>query len=112
MFILMSRKTDTAERMGDSLRINLTAGKARKEKVAAACDVFDSNKSEAVLEACEFAARMRGHNDIEPQEGLLEELMEAAVKRGSLTPQEIADLISTDSVPVEAKTSWRVGEDE
>lgn len=112
MFILMARTTDSADEMGDSLRINLTAGKSRKSTVAAACDVFDANKTQAVLEACVFAARMRGHNDVELGSGILEELMDAATERGSLTPEEIAEIVSTDQVPVEAETSWRVGDGE
>ncbi|WP_231183079.1 hypothetical protein [Haladaptatus sp. DYF46] len=105
----MSRKTDTPAAMGDSLRINLTTGKARKSKVAAVCNVFDANKSEAVLQACVYAAEMRGHNAVSPNMGLLEELMTAATERGSLTPEEIAEIISTEEVPVQAETTWAVG---
>lgn len=108
MFILMSRKTDTAEEMGDSLRINLEAGNARKSTVAAACDVFDCNKTQAVLSACRFAAKMAGNNSVRPRDGNLADLMEVAESEGSVTAEQAAELLTTDEIPVSASLDWGI----
>lgn len=107
----MSRTTDTAESMGDSLRIDLTSGRARKSTVAAACDVFDTNKTQAVLQACRLAARLDGENDVEPGLGAIARLLEAVEDQGSLTGEEIAEVLSTNEYPVkyETTTRWSVG---
>lgn len=108
----MSRTTDTAESMGDSLRIDLTSGRARKSTVAAACDVFDTNKTQAVLQACRLAARLDGENDVEPGPGALARLLEVAEEQGSLTGEEIAAILSTEELPVQFEqiARWSVGE--
>ena len=41
--------------------------------------------------------------------GAIEQLMELAVKEGSVTPEEIADVLDTEELPVEAETYWSVG---
>lgn len=107
----MSRKTDSADEMGDSLRIDLTAGQARKQTVAAACDVLDENKSAAVLDACKFLARMAGGTSVQVGPGKFAELLEAAEERGSLTGQEIVEMLDTEEVPLEYETEWVVGEE-
>lgn len=100
--------------MGDSLRVDLTSGRARKSSVAAACDVFDTNKTAAVLQACRLAARLDGQNDVEPGPGAFAQLLEAAEERGSLTGEEIAEILTTDELPLafETETTWSVGADE
>lgn len=110
----MSRTTDSAESMGDSLRIDLTSGRARKSTVAAACDVFDTNKTQAVLNACRLAAQLDGNNDVEPGPGAIARILEAAEKHGSVTGEEIAEILTTEELPVvfETTTNWSIGEDE
>lgn len=41
--------------------------------------------------------------------GAVKELMERAVEQGSVTPEEIAEVLGTDKLPVEAETEWSVG---
>lgn len=112
MLIFMSRTTDTAESMGNSLRIDLTSGRARKLSVAAACEVFDTNKTQAVLKACRLAAYLDGENDVEPGPGAIASLLELAEEQGSLTGEEIAEVLSSNHYPVEYETTtrWSAGE--
>ncbi len=41
--------------------------------------------------------------------GAFVELMEKAERQGSVTAEEIAELLHTDELPVEVQTSWSVG---
>jgi hypothetical protein len=42
--------------------------------------------------------------------GAVKELMERAVDQDSVTPAEIAEVLITDKLPVEAEIEWSVGE--
>ena len=92
-------------------RCRLWENWARKSTIAAACDVFDTNKTQAVLQACRLAARLNGENDVEPGAGAFARLLEAAEEHGSLTGEEIAAILSTDELPIEFETMtrWQVG---
>lgn len=41
--------------------------------------------------------------------GRVAQLMERAVAQGSVTPEEIAGVLDTDELPVEADVSWKIG---
>lgn len=42
--------------------------------------------------------------------GRVDELMQLAEEHGSVTPQEIADVLDVDELPINASLRWSVGE--
>lgn len=70
----------------------------------------EGTKSGALDEAAEYFIKMRGNNDAIPT-GQVVELMQLAEERGSLTPDEIADVLDTDEIPMRASLEWSVGEE-
>jgi len=87
--------TDERERLYDALEDTAPVG----------------TKSGAIDHAAEFYLRMVGGNAVRPFEGAFDELMSEASGRGNLTAEQIADIISTEQVPVSASTEWSVGVD-
>jgi hypothetical protein len=86
------RMTDSRERRMDAL-IEATG---------------ENTKSKALDQAAEFYLRMRGENTAVPN-GAFEELMATAERQGSVTPEEIAEILDTDAITVQAETQWSVG---
>ena len=70
----------------------------------------EKTKSKAIDKAAEFYIKMRGNNVAIPT-GAFAELMERADHQGSVTPEEIAKILDTEQLPVEATTTWSVGDD-
>lgn len=70
----------------------------------------EGTKSGALDVAAEYYLKMRGENDAIPT-GQVVELMQLAEERGSLTPDEIADVLDTDEIPMRASVEWSVGEE-
>ena len=70
----------------------------------------EKTKSKAIDKAAEFYIKMRGDNVAVPK-GAFVELMERAERQGHVTPDEIAEILNTDQLPVEATTTWSVGDD-
>ena len=66
------------------------------------------HKSTALDAAADYYLKMAGDTTAVPV-GAIEKLMERAVEQGSVTPEEIADVLGTEELPVEAETSWSVG---
>lgn len=66
--------------------------------------------SKALDTAADYYLKMRGDTTAVPR-GTLTELLEAARDQGSLTAEEIAAILDTDELPVEAEVSFRVGKD-
>jgi len=71
----------------------------------------ESTKSKAIDRAADHYVKMAGDTAAIPT-GAVEELMERAVDQGSVTPEEIAEVLDTDELPVTAETSWSVGVEE
>jgi hypothetical protein len=69
----------------------------------------ESTTSGALDVAANYYLRMRGDTDAIPV-GALEELLAHANREGSLTPEQIADHLDTDELPVTAETSFSVGD--
>ncbi|WP_245154566.1 hypothetical protein [Halorussus marinus] len=69
----------------------------------------ENTKSKALDRAAEFYLRMRGDTTAVPT-GAFTELMERAEKQGSVTPEEIAEILDTDDLPVKAEIRWSVGD--
>lgn len=65
--------------------------------------------SKALDTAADYYLRMAGGTTSIP-DGQLEMLLEAADERGSLTLEEIAEILDCDELPIEAETSWTVGD--
>jgi len=87
------KKTETRERRYEHLREATGEG----------------HTSKALDKAAKYYIRMRGHRTAVPT-GKVEELLAKAEEEGSLTVEEIADVLDTDELPVAARTEWTVGE--
>lgn len=70
----------------------------------------EKTKSKAIDTAAEFYIRMAGDTTAIPT-GAFVELMERADEQGSVTAEEIADILHTEELPVSAEVSWAVGEE-
>ena len=68
----------------------------------------EDTKSGAIDVAAKYYLEM-GAVDVGKRVGSVNELMETAAKRGSLTPPEIAEILDCNELPVEADTSYQVG---
>jgi hypothetical protein len=68
----------------------------------------ESAKSKAIDKACKFYLEMRGETLAQPN-GRFDELLEQATEQGNLTPEQIARILDTDELPVEAETTYSVG---
>lgn len=69
----------------------------------------ESTVSGALDAAADYYLEMRGGTTARPT-GAIEKLMERAAREGSLTPEEIAEELDVDELPVDASTTWSVGE--
>lgn len=87
------KKTDTRERRYEDL----------KEATG------EGHTSKALDAAAKYYLRMAGGTTAVPN-GRIAELLSAAEERGNLTAGEIAEILDTDELPVEAETRWSVGE--
>jgi len=68
----------------------------------------ENTKSKAIDRAAEFYIKMAGDTTAVPT-GAFVELMATAEEQGSVTAEEIAEILGTEALPVEAETSWSVG---
>jgi hypothetical protein len=68
----------------------------------------ENTKSKALDRAADYYLKMAGDTTAMPT-GAVEKLMERAVEQGSVTPEEIAEVLDTEELPVEAETNWSVG---
>ena len=68
----------------------------------------EDTKSGAIDVAAKYYLEM-GAVDVGRRVGSVNELMETAAKRGSLTAPEIAEILDCDELPVDAETSYQVG---
>ncbi len=78
----------------------------RLENLVEATD--ENTKSGAIDAAADFYIKMRGETTAVPT-GAIEQLMERADETGSVTAEEVAEILHTDELPVAARTTWRVG---
>ena len=69
----------------------------------------ENTKSGAIDVALAFYLQM-GATDAGRRVGKFENLMSAASERGSLTAPEIAAILDTPHLPIEASTSYSVGD--
>jgi len=68
----------------------------------------ENAKAKAIDRAADHYIKMAGDTTAVPT-GAVEELMERAVEEGSVTPEQIADVLDTDELSVKAETNWSVG---
>jgi|GEM_PF-905121 len=71
----------------------------------------ESTRSGSIDVAARYYVRMAGGTSAQPR-GVVEKLMSAAVERGSLTPQEIAEIVDTPELGVEYEHRWSVSSHE
>lgn len=68
----------------------------------------EGTKSGALDVAAEFYIRMAGDNPGVPN-GRIEELVRLANEEGSLTAEEIVDVLDTDQYPIDVSTEFSFG---
>lgn len=89
------------------MRIESTEARQRKwENLKKATG--KGHKSTALDTAADYYLKMAGGTTAIPN-GRIEALMERAVDQGSVTPEEIAEILGTEELPIEAETTWSVG---
>lgn len=69
----------------------------------------EGTRSGALDKAARYYCRMSGETGAFPT-GTLEDLMAAATERGSLTPEEIVEIIDAPELPVSYDHQWSVNE--
>jgi len=69
----------------------------------------ESTTAGALDVAAKQYIRLKGGTPAVPR-GVLEKLLAAAEERGSLTGEEIAEILSTRELSLEYETNWTVGE--
>lgn len=95
--------------MADSTRIVLTD--KRERKYSQLEDATGSNTRVGALDmSADYYLRMAGGTMAIP-DGAVEELMMTAVEQGSVTPQEIAEILDCDELPVTYSHSWSVNDE-
>lgn len=67
----------------------------------------ENTKSGALDEAARYYVRMAGGTSAVPN-GAVAELLALAEEQGSVTVEEIADVLDTPELPVDAQTTWSV----
>jgi len=70
----------------------------------------EATTSGALDAATSYYLKMRGDNAAAPT-GAVEELMQLAIDDGSVTPDQIAEVLDVDEFPVEYKREWSVGKE-
>jgi len=97
--------------MADSFRWRLTG--TRDQLLADLVDATGENtKAKTLDEAARAYLRLVGRNTVESGPGLLHELLETAEMRGGLDAEEIAEILTTDELPLEYEPAeWSVGRD-
>lgn len=91
------------------MRIEATDARERKwENLKDATG--EGHKSTALDTAADYYLKMRGDTTAVPT-GAIVQLLDYATEQGSVTAEEIADILDTDELPVTAETSYSVGEE-
>jgi len=91
----------------NDMRIEATDARERKwENLKEATG--EGHKSTALDAAADYYLKMAGGTTAVPV-GAIAELMKRADEQGSVTAEEIAEVLDTEQLPVEAETSWSVG---
>lgn len=67
--------------------------------------------SKALFAAAKYAVRMRGGTNAVPS-GRVTELLEVADERGSLTSEEIAEILDTEEITIEYSSNWSIGSEQ
>jgi len=94
--------------MADSVRIKLTANNRKRKLSRLMESTGKGRKTEAIDEAIQFYLEMAAV-DHGTRVGKLEEVLSTAADRGNLTAAEIAEILSTPQVQLEASTSYQIG---
>jgi hypothetical protein len=71
----------------------------------------ENTKSKAIDTAADYYVQMAGGNG-RVMTGAVEELMALAIDEGSVTPEQIADVLDADELPVQHERQWSVGRDD
>ena len=97
--------------MGESTTIRMTD---RRETLFEALEdaTGENTRSGAIDVAAEYYCFMRGENRRQPASGRVERLVRRAREEGSLTAEQIADVLDCDELPVQYEVSTRYGRGE
>ncbi|WP_232820495.1 hypothetical protein [Halorussus litoreus] len=89
--------------------MRLRMNDSRERRMDALLEATGENtKSKAIDRAADFYIKMAGDNVAMPN-GAFVELMATAERQGSVTSEEIAEILDTEELPVEAELAWSVG---
>lgn len=81
---------------------------ARERKIEHLMEALDENtKSKALFAAADYTIQMRGGTTAVPT-GQIAELLQLAEKNGSVTAEEIAGVLDTNTISVDYEASWSV----
>lgn len=97
--------------MGESTTIRMTD---RRETLFEALEdaTGENTRSGAIDVAAEYYCFMRGENRRQPASGRVERLIRRAREEGSLTAEQIADVLDCDELPVRYEVTTRYGRGE
>lgn len=69
----------------------------------------ENTKSGALDVAADYYLAMAGGTGAYPT-GAVEELMKVACEQGSVTPEQIADILDSNELPIDYDHEWSVGD--
>lgn len=69
----------------------------------------EGTKSGALDAAARHYCRMAGRNGVRAGDGALEELLSLALDQGSVTPEQIADVLGTLEYPIDVERRVEIG---
>lgn len=95
--------------MSNTMSLRMT--EARERRIERLQEATGENTKAGALDVAANYYLQMGAVDAGARVGNVEELLSAAADRGSLTAPEIAAIIDTPQLPVEADTSYSVGRD-
>jgi len=71
----------------------------------------EKTKSKAIDAAIQHYCAAAGGNMMHP-DGTYRELMQLAIEEGSVTPEQIAEILDTKTLPLTYTRDWSVGNDD
>jgi len=93
-----------------TVRIQKTDARERKWKYLKEA-TGESTVSGALDAAADYYLKMRGDTTAQPS-GCVPELIQRADQEGSLTAAEIVEVIDTDELPLEYRSTWTIGDEQ
>lgn len=95
--------------MAESFRMRLNESRSQRLKDLVQA-TGESTQAKAVDAATRTYLELVGGNMVRPGQGVLDEVLEAAEERGGLSAGEIAEILSTQDLPIKYEPpTWSIG---